>query len=154
MLTSGRRTPTMREMGDHLPDGTVAFRTLDSDDGSVSTNHHAPGLWAARTDHEWRWHWEQLHDDPINPLPAMPPVDWTTEMVLVLALGGRPSSGYRVAIDRLVAGDDSLQVHAHERRPGPTCVTLTVMTSPYDVVATAARDVELCLVLRVEIYDC
>jgi hypothetical protein len=141
----------MREMGDHIRDGSVEFRSLDN--GDHFSDHADPGLWAVRTDYEWRWWWKLLHANQ-HPLPAVPPLEWTTEMVLVLALGFRRTSGYAVVIDRLVAGDDVLEVHARERRPGPTCVVGEAHTFPCQVVATAARDGELRLILRIETIDC
>jgi PrcB C-terminal len=62
-------------------------------------------------------------------------VDFATEMVLVVATGVRPSSGFHVAIANAALDAGTLRVGVVEITPGAGCGTATVLTQP----AAAAR---------------
>ncbi len=76
-------------------------------------------LWAAI----WRDH------GAAAPLPA---VDFSREMVVVVALGERNSGGHSILIDSATVSDGSLQVWVRSISPGPNCVTAGALTEPVD----------------------
>jgi hypothetical protein len=66
---------------------------------------------------------------PEDPIPT---VGFPSEMAVALALGGRPSSAYRIRIDRVAREQSRLRVHAIEEIG---CVGLAVITYPLAVIA-------------------
>lgn len=128
----------------------VPFTTLhDGWHSSVVTG----GLSVVRSDHEWSRVWRELvgHSRPIPPTPA---VDWLTNMVLVFAIGGRPSGGFTASIDRLECDGKVLRVFASEHQPNPALPAPAVVSSPYHAIVTRRSDLPIELVGRVEIQDC
>ena len=75
-----------------------------------------------------------------TPLPALPDVDFTSEMVVVAALGTRPSSGYDVVFTSASEAGEIVTVEVESRAPGAGCVTLTVITSPVDLARIPRRN--------------
>ncbi len=65
----------------------------------------------------------------------VPEVDFQREMVVVIALGSRPTGGYAVRLASLLMFQDSIVVRYEELRPGPTCMTTQALTYPYYVAA-------------------
>jgi hypothetical protein len=64
-----------------------------------------------------------------------PGIDFTTEMVVVVALGERPSTGFSVSIERIVSDAGFLRVEARERElAGPAGAA---MTQPFAMVRLA-----------------
>ena len=104
-----------------------------------------------RDQQTWNAEWPHLSGD----LSAPPLIDFTDTMVLIAALGERPSSGYQVTMDniRIVQGG-SLAVVVMETRPGEGCGLLQVTTTPAQlmlapktssgVVFSAASQVRNC----------
>jgi hypothetical protein len=73
-------------------------------------------------------------------VPALPEIDFTKEMVLVAAIGSRPSSGYEVVFTGATEAGDVVTVDVESRIPGPTCVLLPVITAPLDLARIPRRN--------------
>ncbi|MFB6278360.1 MAG: protease complex subunit PrcB family protein [Salinibacter sp.] len=80
--------------------------------------------------------WRQLHADQSS-VPDRPAVDFDTQIVVAVVLGQRPTGGYGVEIDEVLATESGgqIQVRFTESVPGDECGTFQVLTSPY-VLAT------------------
>jgi hypothetical protein len=77
----------------------------------------------------WAAFWTELwsrHDAQ----PALPEVDFGSEMVVVVGLGTRPSSGFHVDITAVRAEGADLAVSVVETRPHATCDVLWFLTQP------------------------
>lgn len=72
--------------------------------------------------------------------PALPPVDFTRDVVLLAAAGARPTSGYFIAIEAASATGDAATVTVRSYAPGAGCEILPVVTTPVDVVSMPRRD--------------
>ena len=89
---------------------------------------------AARWQAQWNTIWGRT-----TPVPALPAVDFTREMVVVAAMGGRSNGGYTIRIDSVTAsagltpGGGAL-VWVSSTSPGPRCVTTQALTAPVDAV--------------------
>ena len=81
----------------------------------------------------WQTLWAKLNAND-SPPRALPAVDFSTDMVVVAAAGGKPTAGYRVSVDSASERSGAVTVEVTMTSPGPTCGLLTVFTSP---VATA-----------------
>jgi hypothetical protein len=86
----------------------------------------------------WQLVWNQAHRN-ILPMPLLPQIDFSQEMIVVAALGPRPSSGYDVVFTQASEVNGVITVDAEARSPGATCATLTVITSPLDLARLPAR---------------
>ena len=80
----------------------------------------------------WQAAWARLHEGMVA--PALPTVDFTREMVVVLALGERSSGGYEVRFDGITASGANATVRYTITEPGPACMTTQALTTPVDVV--------------------
>jgi hypothetical protein len=62
-------------------------------------------------------------------------VDFAREMVVLVAMGERPSGGHSLRVDGVSdAPNGGLVVHVTRTSPGPQCMSITMMTAPLDVV--------------------
>lgn len=89
-----------------------------------------------RDEDEYAAFWKRLHADQKS-VPARPSVDFNKQVVIAIVLGQRPSGGYSVKIDEVLANTKGkkLQVRYTETTPGEGCAVTTVLTSPY-ILAT------------------
>jgi len=86
-------------------------------------------------------------------VPAVPPIDWATEIVIVAALGPRATLSYKVYLS-LSEEPTGLHVLVHERQPGSDEDQLTAISHPtvLAIVRTDAIDVAFHLQPPVERY--
>jgi hypothetical protein len=104
------------------------------------------GIWdqlrlVVRDREAWVDVWKRIHAvDPYRrPYPEPPPlpeIDFSREMVVVAAMGQRPSSAYAIVIDGAYAYERNyrleIAVRSIENRKG--CGAFTMMTAPIDIV--------------------
>jgi hypothetical protein len=92
----------------------------------------------------WRDIWKEIHSPKGygsgTELPPLPEIDFSREMVVVAALGARPSSGYSIIVDRAYERDDRLEIAVRTTSPGKGCMALAVVTAPVDVVRLPKTD--------------
>jgi hypothetical protein len=69
----------------------------------------------------------------------LPPVNFDTHFVVAFYLGSRPSGGYSVEINRIVASTGTATLHVTETTPGKRCVVITAVATPYHYVAVATQ---------------
>jgi hypothetical protein len=67
--------------------------------------------------------------------PQPPPVDWTREQVVVIALGPRSSTGYSLRILRVVERRRGIDVYAREQTPSLGDPVTARVTYPYRALA-------------------
>jgi len=93
----------------------------------------APAEKIIRTPEEWASLWRQTHAGQVPP-PAAPKIDFTTQMVLAVFMGERPSGGYAITIEEVAVGDKDVHVTFREQSPPPDAITAQVLTQPYHIV--------------------
>ena len=72
---------------------------------------------------------------PYPELPPLPEIDFSREMVVVAAMGRRPSTSYAIIIDSAYERNDyrlEVVVRSVENRKG--CMAMAMMTAPIDIV--------------------
>lgn len=84
-------------------------------------------VWAAI----WRRH---------SPLPALPEVDFAREMLVVAALGERPTGGYGILVDSAAATAEGLAVRIRTISPAPGCGVTLALTQPVDIARLPRHD--------------
>jgi hypothetical protein len=67
-----------------------------------------------------------------------PEVDFTRDLVIVVAAGQRPTGGHEIAVDQVTQSGPALTVSVLETKPGPNCMTTAALTQPVDIVVVPA----------------
>lgn len=78
--------------------------------------------------------WQRAHAG-LDPGIILPAVDAARQVVVLVALGERPSGGHAIRVTAVESRGDSLLVHVESTRPGPDCMSAAVMTQPFEFVA-------------------
>ena len=81
----------------------------------------------------WARLWAEIHEGG-SPVPKPPAVDFAREMLVVVALGTRPSGGFSVAVQKVVVHGDTLDVSVIERCPAKDAMVTMALTQPVHVV--------------------
>ena len=121
--------------------------------GAAYTGVDEPLRAIIRTQSEWREVWGRLAAGTIPP-PEPPAVDFERRMVIMAALGVKPTGGYAIEIEDVRATPDSLYITVFETSPGPGCITTQAFTAPVAVVAVERHPGEPVFREREEIRDC
>lgn len=91
-----------------------------------------PQRTVVRDEAAWRALWSAIWRGT-SPEPALPPIDFAREMVVVAALGERNTGGYGILIDSATTTSGGpLVVWIRSIRPGPGCMTTQALTQPVD----------------------
>ncbi len=87
----------------------------------------------------WRNTWEQMHRNH-SPQPPLPEVDFEREMLIVAALGTRPSGGYGILLESAHEHPSHLVATIRKTSPGAGCVVTAALTQPVDIARLARRE--------------
>ena len=83
--------------------------------------------------------WAQVFGGPLALPPPLPAVDFSSEMVILVAAGERPTSGYCITVEAAAGDDRAARVSVLLSTPLPGGV-LTVITQPFEIVRIPRRD--------------
>lgn len=105
-----------------------------------------------RSEAEWAALWRRI---TTGQSPALlPPVDFRREMLLVAAMGARPTGGYTVRIVSAIDRGAEIEARAVQTAPGRRCGAIAAVTEPADVVRVTRSDKPVRWVVRAEITQC
>ena len=104
-------------------------RLFESRNGALES----PTELVLRDQAAWEATWPRLHRS--GPPGAAPAVDFGRDMVVVVALGERPSGGFGVRVDALESDGAGALVRYTSTEPGPDCMTTQALTAPVEAVA-------------------
>jgi hypothetical protein len=93
----------------------------------------------------WQQTWNSIHA-LIFPVPALPAVDFTREMVVVAALGQRPTGGFSIFIDSATDTANGVSITVRSVSPGSNCGVTTALTQPVDVARVTRREAAVSFV--------
>lgn len=102
---------------------------------------------------DWANLWARVTSDT-DPTIEPPTVDFGQRMVLVVALGRRPTAGFDVAIISVYEDRDRLYVVYRETAPGPGCAPAQSITAPISIVSIAARAKAVSFTKRTATLTC
>src|SRR4030095_17180821 len=71
--------------------------------------------------------------------PAAPDIDFSREMIIVAAMGPRPTSGYAITIEEAYERGDRLEVVVRSISPG-SCGAFQMGTQPVEIVRIAKSE--------------
>ena len=103
---------------------------------------------------EWREVWERIHCKVISPVPPLPEIDFTKEMLVVVALGTRPTGGYGIFVDRAVDKNNRREITVGKQTPGKNCFTTQALTQPVDIVRLPKTDLPVSFKETEVVRDC
>jgi hypothetical protein len=106
-----------------------------------------------RTRQQWNVQWKRMSKNS-SIKSFSPPIDFRHEMVLIAAMGTRPSGGYRVVINKVIERGADIQAVVTHVSPGPKCGAIAAITHPLDVVRIPASDKPLNWVVLEQLSDC
>ena len=73
-----------------------------------------------------------------EPAPPVPDVDFSRDMVIMVAMGEQRSGGNAIEVTNVVAVGSRLVVEVKTAVPGPGCATHDALTQPHDMVKVPA----------------
>jgi len=85
---------------------------------------------------DWQTLWQTINSFQ-SPMPQLPHVDFSKEMVIAAFAGQFPNGGHSIEITQLKANDQIIQVSILTTSPGRKCGTTTAITQPYHLIKTA-----------------
>jgi protease stability complex PrcB-like protein len=101
----------------------------------------------------WQAVWSEIFSDT-SPQPALPAVDFSTDMVLLAAEGDEATGGFGIFIDgAAVTLDGTLIVAVTTASPGPGCINPQQVTQPVDV-AVSAKAASVGFAERKGVFHC
>jgi hypothetical protein len=106
-----------------------------------------------RTAAQWSQAWARITQN-ISPAPPAPAVDFDHEMVILVAMGQRPTGGYSITVEGIYDADGRTFAEVRERSPGAGCITTQAFTQPIDAVRVPRRDGAVIFVERAETIVC
>jgi protease stability complex PrcB-like protein len=96
-----------------------------------------PDRFVVRDSAQWAGVWATAFARQ-TPVPPLPSVDFATEMVVVAALGARPSGGYDIAIEGVAPEVGGAAVRVVTTAPGDNCYTTAAITEPVVMLRVGA----------------
>lgn len=121
-----------------LMDDELSVEAVDEGTMGALVEEHREVITDAET---FETRWNALHSHRNEP-PAPPAVDFDERMVVLAALGQRPTGGYRITLDRAVHDKEEgvVELILREVRPGQGCMVQQVLTFPYLLATVEAVD--------------
>jgi hypothetical protein len=101
----------------------------------------------------WKSLWAQIYEQR-TPVPPVPTVDFSREMLVVAALGERSSGGYGILIDGASIEGANLTIAVRSISPGGACGVTLAATQPVDIARLPRRDGVVRFVERAEVMEC
>jgi hypothetical protein len=89
----------------------------------------------------WSDAWSRIHSNR-RPTPTLPPIEFASQAVLIVALGRRPSGGFSIAISDVTRDGNALIVDVHRTEPGEGCIVTTGISSGVDIAIIPSYDLE------------
>jgi hypothetical protein len=112
-----------------------------------------PGQYVLRDQAAWGDLWKRVHARS-HPVPPLPEIDFGREIVVVVALGHRPSSGYAIRVGHAYKEGPKTVVVVQTESPAAGCIVLAAMTSPVDIARLPAPDGPVEFRIESTIRDC
>ena len=122
--------------------------------GSLTTSGiHTPSREVIRDAGAWQAAWNAIFAN-VSPQPALPAVDFSTQMVLLAAQGDQTSGGFGIFIDGAFTTLDGTVIAAvTTASPGPGCIRTPQVTQPVDA-AVVGKAASVAFAERVGVFHC
>ncbi|MEX1137357.1 MAG: protease complex subunit PrcB family protein [Balneolales bacterium] len=77
--------------------------------------------------------WSDLHSNRSTE-PGIPDIDFENEIIIVSVMGTKPTTGYKIEINKAGAVDGQMGINVELSSPGKGCLTGQALTNPYHIV--------------------
>lgn len=91
---------------------------------------------------------------PLLPETPAPDVDFGADLVLLVAMGERPSGGHSIDLSALAEADDTLYATVEETEPGASCVPTAVLTQPVLMIRAPGVGTDVVFIEAKSVLDC
>jgi hypothetical protein len=81
----------------------------------------------------WASVWQQVTQNQL-PAPALPEVDFDSEVVVLASMGTRNSGGYSIVITSASVVNGQVRIAVQESSPGQNCAVTGALTAPVHIV--------------------
>jgi hypothetical protein len=117
------------------------------------SGYQAPARLVIADEQAWAAAWATIHYGN-SEQPPLPAIDFAASVLVLAAMGERPSTGYAVTIREVRASNGTLNVTVLERSPGSSCYTGAAITSPVHVVEVPRQGTTGNFTVNTETYRC
>ena len=132
--------------------GAMEFETIETGQNS-GIGGSGPRVVKIDTQAAWEEFWSR-HKSLVTPVPPLPAVDFSREMVIAVVDGQEPSGGYRLEITGMEMTEDGLVVRVSKEKPGERCIVTSAISQPFHIVRTSKSDQAPQLAVSEETYIC
>lgn len=101
----------------------------------------------------WQEVWNRIYLRE-SPIPPLPEIDFSREMIVVAAMGSHGTGGYGILLTGASESAAGIEVAVHSTSPGPNCFTTQAFTQPVDVGRIPLRQGAVHFVERSEVSNC
>lgn len=106
-----------------------------------------------RTPDLWADAWQRLHEGG-SPVPERPAVDFERNVVIVAAMGSRPTGGYDIEVESVHRDGESLFVVVRTTSPGDDCMVTQAFTAPTTAVRVPRVSGDVHFVEKESVHEC
>jgi hypothetical protein len=101
----------------------------------------------------WATAWQQTFKGSL-PVPPVPDVDFSREVIVLAALGSHSTGGYGILVEGASATDTGTSIEIRSISPGSNCVTTQAFTQPVDIARVPRRDGPVAFIEHKEVHNC
>lgn len=102
----------------------------------------------------WQAIWNQIYLRQ-SPVPPLPQIDFSRDMILVAALGSRGTGGFSILLgEASEAANDGVAVIVNSSSPGSNCVVTEAFTQPVDIARLPLHHGAVSFVDRSHVSNC
>jgi hypothetical protein len=102
----------------------------------------------------WRKMWKQIYRRGPSPSPELPDINFSKEMVILAALGSRPTGGYAIFIESIYKRDGRLVIKVSSQSAGKNCMVTQAVTQPLDIVRIPKSGMPVVFIENEIIREC
>jgi hypothetical protein len=97
--------------------------------------------------------WESIYANQ-QAKPKLPYVDFSKEIVVVLALGIKPSGGYAIRALEVIYAGNTIDITVASSSPGDNCAVTAALTSPVELIRMNVPTKPVRFVERTTTFNC
>ena len=112
-----------------------------------------PARLVIRDQPSWEAAWERLYLRS-RPVPPLPEIDFSREVVVLVALGNRATGGYGILIDGAATTASEATILVRSISPGAKCGVTAALTQPVDIARMTRRQIDVRFSERSEVQQC
>jgi hypothetical protein len=126
---------------------------VDTLDLSIGTGISDPMREVIRTEPDWQAFWTQYQSN-MSPAQPAPTIDFGQRMVIVAAMGSRPTGGFTIRIESVAQNGNGYDVGVVETSPGSSCIVTQMVTAPVAGVVVPVADGDVHFSERKTVHEC